>query len=224
MEKNPLYAVLTGDIVKSSKLDPPELETVRKRLLESIEDIKEWQPGLVKSKADFFRGDSWQLLLADPGKALRVAVFLRASVLVQGKSDTRISIGVGPVTRISPSRVSLSTGEAFEASGTCLDEMPVLSKMAFSGPSLPPDSAGLLGLIVRLADALIGHWTSRQAEAVRLAAVPGHGATQELLSAKMDPPVKRQSLSDILRAANWPALEAAINRLEEMKWETRMQA
>jgi hypothetical protein len=40
----------------------------------------------------------------------------------------------------------------------------------------------------------------------------------------MDPPVKRQSLSDILRAANWPALEAAIDRLEEMKWETRMQA
>lgn len=39
------------------------------------------------------------------------------------------------------------------------------------------------------------------------------------------PPVKRQSLSDILRTADWPALEAIINRLDEMEREiSRMQA
>jgi hypothetical protein len=117
MKKNlieaPIVAVLTGDLSNSTKLSPAELQTVTAYLLTTIQKLKGWKPRLVLSRAEFFRGDSWQLLLADPAYALRVAVIIRAALIAQGNVYTRIAIGIGRVGSVSPSRVSLSVGQAF---------------------------------------------------------------------------------------------------------------
>lgn len=218
MKDQPIHSVLTGDIIKSSKLDQPDLEKVRACLLDSVADVKKWKKGLLKSKPEFFRGDSWQLLLSDPGQALRVAVFLRASLLSHGMADTRISIGIGPITKVSPQRVSLSTGKAFEYSGEALDKMASHARMTIAGSPVDETDFTCVSLVVELCDALIARWTRRQPEAICLAAVPRE-ATHETMAGEMKPPVKRQTFSDTLNGASWHALESAIEYFEKLNWE-----
>ena len=95
------YAVLTGDIVKSSKLTAAQLESVRECVLAAVDQARGWRRGIVKGKAEFYRGDAWQVLLADISHALRVALLIRASVIAQGIADTRVSIGLGTVENLS---------------------------------------------------------------------------------------------------------------------------
>jgi len=106
MTRSKYYAVLTGDIIQSSRLTPTQLESVRSSLIASVNAVRRWQPGLVKGKPEFFRGDAWQLLLTDTAMALRVGVFLRASLLSRGLADSRVAIGLGEVEEISHERVS----------------------------------------------------------------------------------------------------------------------
>lgn len=77
MNQQNYFAVLTGDIVKSSRLSTSNLEAVRSAVFEAVDVAKGWKRGLTKGKPEFFRGDAWRLLLQDPAMALRVAVFVR---------------------------------------------------------------------------------------------------------------------------------------------------
>src|SRR6202012_891309 len=95
-----LYAVLTGDLVKSSKLTPVELDGVREAIFEAADQIGAWQAGVIVGAPEFYRADAWQLLLSDPSKFLRVALYLRAALRRQKRWDTRIAIGLGGVDRI----------------------------------------------------------------------------------------------------------------------------
>jgi hypothetical protein len=217
MKEHKIYAVLTGDIVNSTKLEQAELEEVRNRLLDAVQDVKGWQSRLVKSKAEFFRGDSWQVLLEDPGQALRVAVFLRATLRAHGGADSRLSIGIGTVKKIVSNRVSLSTGEAFEVSGGALDKMTSLTGMTIAVPS----PGGVLGrwlpVVGGLCDALIGQWTERQAETVRIAVLPERPSHEEIAD-RLNPSVSRQAVTKALNGANWHALREAIRAFENASW------
>ena len=46
-EKPGTYAVLTGDIVKSRKLSPEQLQTVRDVIQEAVRIVDGWKPGLI---------------------------------------------------------------------------------------------------------------------------------------------------------------------------------
>ncbi|HKJ89198.1 MAG TPA: hypothetical protein VKA48_11915, partial [Gammaproteobacteria bacterium] len=96
----PIYAVLTGDLVRSSTLSADELQRVQDGLRTAARElaVASWAAdSLVVGELDLFRGDSWQLLLRRPGPALRAALFLRSTLLAQGIADTRIAIGHGTV-------------------------------------------------------------------------------------------------------------------------------
>ena len=83
------YAVLTGDIIGSSRLRSHQLESVRSALTRAMGAVRRWKRGLVKGRTEFFRGDGWQVVLTDPAMAMRVAIFLRASLLAGGVADSR---------------------------------------------------------------------------------------------------------------------------------------
>ena len=117
MTQSKYYAVLTGDIIRSSRLSANQLECVRSSLIGAVNVAGRWKRGLVKGKPEFFRGDAWQLLMAEPALALRVGVFLRASLLAGGLADSRVAIGLGDVERVSHERVSLSTGASLRSVG-----------------------------------------------------------------------------------------------------------
>ena len=163
------YAVLTGDIIRSTRLRPRQLESVRSSLTNAVGAVRLWNRGLVKGRLEFFRGDGWQLLPTDPAMALRVGIFLRASLLAGGIADSRIAIGLGESGKTLPRRLGLSTGQAFVLSGHALDDMAPYSSMTIEIPKSAGPLSGWLPVIGHLCDSLIEQWTRRQAEIVCVA-------------------------------------------------------
>ena len=206
------YAVLTGDIVKSSKLTAAQLESVRECVLAAIDQARGWRRGTVKGKAEFYRGDAWQVLVADVSQALRVALLIRASVIAQGIADTRVSIGLGTVDNLSRTRVSLSTGEAFVLSGHALDELSVATRLTIAASSRPV--APWLRSAALLCDALVSQWTARQAEIVALM-LDRRDTTHENIARLVTPPITQQAVSKALTGAGWMAIEQLLMTFEQ---------
>ncbi len=223
MPSSDIYAVLTGDIIKSGHLSPANLESVRSSLLANTGVVKGWKRGMVKGKAEFFRGDAWQLLLTDPSMALRCAVFLRASLRSGGLADSRIAIGLGEAEKISTSRVSLSTGQAFVLSGQALDKMTSYYRMELATPKSMGPLMEWLALAGHLCDSLIREWTERQAEIVRIAVNPDN-PSHEQIARKVKPAVTKQAVSKALRGANWHVIREAVRCFEHTAWKSVLRS
>jgi hypothetical protein len=113
-----LSAVITGDIVNSTKLLPASEKRLIKRLTLILNTFK----------FEFYRGDSFQVYMKDPGKALEIALSCRALAIsfapekAKKMTDIRIGIGIGQVN--APVRKpGAAKGEAFLLSGRIFDEL-----------------------------------------------------------------------------------------------------
>ncbi len=111
-----VYAVLTGDLVKSSRLTAEQSRKAMDLICKFAQEFKVLHPDGTVGKVDTFRHDSWQWLLADSFLALRAALFIRAGLRSlsddKAKFDTRIAIGTGSTETISMQRISDSRGMA----------------------------------------------------------------------------------------------------------------
>jgi hypothetical protein len=220
MMKNdsPLYAVLTGDLVKSSRLPAEDFHAVKDGLKNAVRQlngvIEDNSPGLVKGSIDFYRGDGWQLLLTRPAYALRACLYLRACLKAHTGIDTRISVGVGEVSHIDPKNISQSIGKAFELSGKGLDDLKSLKRMTIAFPYYMDSRNSNLVSVFELCDAIVQKWTEKQAEAVSWAL---QGLNQSEIAEKFSPPIKQQSVGLQLKSASWHALQAALERTEEQE-------
>jgi hypothetical protein len=208
------YAVLTGDIVRSTDLSTKELRAVQTHLEKCSRDLDKVRDGLLRGSIDFYRGDGWQLLLTAPALALRAALLLRAELIAFKKVDTRISIGVGAVRGVVGRRMSQSTGEAFQRSGQALEDTKRRDRLTISLPEGDREDQMWLSVILCLCDALVQRWTSRQAQAVSGAL---RSLTQAEIATRCEPRVTQQSVAKALRAADWYAIEAALERFETCK-------
>ena len=216
VDKNEVYAVITGDIVKSTSLDTEDFESLRENLHDWVAVAKKWKRGVVRGKAEFTRGDSWQLLLADASMALRIGTLIRAGLIAKG-ADTRFSIGVGGADSISTKRVSLSTGEAFVLSGRGLDEMNIYSNVTIQCPDSVGPLANWLPVVGQLCDSLMSSWTGRQAEIITFALNPKEPKQDEIADS-LNPPISRQAVTKALDGANWNSMRSAIRAFEKTDW------
>ncbi len=214
---DPFYAVLTGDLVKSTKLSAEELERVRDVAVGAARTVRAWKPGLIDHDLEFFRGDSWQLLLVAPALALRTAVFLRAVLRSAVNVDTRIAIGLGRVDAIDASRISLSTGEAFTLSGRALDQLPASRRMTISLPARVPVLGRWMPVVAELCDGLIADWQRRQAEIVSIALSPD-GPSQAEIAQRLKHPLTQQAVAKSLHGAHLQHVLAAISVFETTEW------
>lgn len=98
-DKPQRYAVVTGDIVGSSKLPPSDLQKLLQRLREGAEQFSAAFPGAVFGKLDVFSGDGWQMLMPDWKRSLRAAVYMRAVAKSTEalRTDTRVAVAWGAV-------------------------------------------------------------------------------------------------------------------------------
>lgn len=215
-------AVLTGDIIRSSRLLPAQMESVRSSLINAVAIVRRWKRGLVKGGLEFFRGDGWQLLLTDPAMAMRVGIFLRASLLAGGVADSRIAIGLGEGEKAPSEKVALSTGQAFVLSGHALDEMTQYWRMTIEIPKSAGPLAGWLPVIGHLCDSLIGQWTRRQAEIVCVAIDPKE-PDYETVAQSLRPTVSKQAVAKGLKGSNWYVIRESIHRFEETPWDSVLQ-
>lgn len=213
------FAVLTGDLVKSSRLSEEHLAAARRALLAAVDEIKHWRKGLVRSKADFFRGDSWQMVLAEPGWSLRAALFLRSRLKGGEGVDTRIGIGIGSAQTVSPARASLSSGEAFRLSGESLDQLTGNTRLAIAlSDVVAGESRRWLPVVLAFCDAIASQWKPRQSEIVSSALLPGH-FTYEEIAAGLTLPVSKQAVAKSLAGSRWAAIKLALDEFERTTWE-----
>lgn len=209
------YAVLTGDIIGSTKLGPERLEDAISLLRRLAKEFEHTHPESVVGQPDVFRGDSWQLCLKRPSLAVTAAVFIRAGFKADDL-DTRIGIGLGTVDRLHSERISESSGPAFAHSGRTLDKLGKHRALALDGAGyldvggyarspVDPLIAG-----VGLLDAHIARWTQREAVAV-------YGALRKLSQDKIA--ALPQALTQKGTAPSQQTIQKALSRIY---WSTHL--
>jgi len=167
-----IYAVLTGDLIKSRQLKNSGISYIE-HLNKSLEYVgkKYRYPPFI------YRGDSFQGITSEPESALKDAIILRLK-LISGlnveekipRIDARISIGVGeidhfPDERYNVGNVGEMNGEAFEYSGLQLDY--IKNEKQNLAVKTPWEEANKeLNIYCKMIDRLISRWTKKKCEAV----------------------------------------------------------
>jgi hypothetical protein len=198
-------AVMTGDIVASSRLAPGDLDGVLETVAASAETAASWSGG--QARFGRHRGDGWQCLGPSPALSLRAALFIRAGLRARRRDlDTRISVGVG-TGAVPEAGVSGASGPAFERSGAGLDGLGRGARFVFA----PVADRGLEQAVFALADEISRRWTARQAE-VFVHALPPDAPTQSVIARRIG--VSQQMVAKHLRAGGDWALREAMAALE----------
>lgn len=208
----PIWAVLTGDVVGSSRLTMDERQRLPTRLRAASERVADHFGAAIPFPLDLHRGDSWQWALDQPELAPRVGLMLRAllqAAFESSRLDTRISIGIGSVSFIPPDGLEAADGEAFRLSGEGLDRLSADTRMGIRFPSrAEPELAESIDVGLALIDIQARKWTQRQAEAVAGALV---GLTQEVIGREwVRRPVSQQAIAQHLDRAGWDPIERGL--------------
>lgn len=158
MKPLPPHAVITGDLIGSTRLPAERAEAALAALERSA---RGWGDGMRFTR---FRGDGWQVFIERPADALRRAMAMAAALAASESGlATRIAIGMGSVTSTGTNSLADAAGSAFIRSGRALDALPRGKVWAVSGgANLPPWVAGL----VDLAEWHAAGWTAGQAQVV----------------------------------------------------------
>ncbi len=140
--KGKLYGVVTGDVVASSKLSPPDRERLFAVMKEASRELRQWLGEAMPLEVDIYGGDSWQILLATPGKALAAALFFRAYLRAHPPHcDSRFAVAIGPIDFVPGKNVSEGDGDAFRRSGQMLEGGLGKRRMGFApGAPHPPSN------------------------------------------------------------------------------------
>jgi len=210
------YAVLTGDVVGSTRLKGEDRLALLDVMREVSRGIQKQYPNDVPLPVDIFRGDSWQVLVQNPEHALRIGLYYRARIRAGVKShrvDTRFSIGLGGIDLLPEDHVSSGDGEAFWLSGHGLERMPRNRRMVVLLPASFADClSDASDSILFLIDTLATRWTRKQAEAMSGAMA---GLTQERIAQNwVEKPVTQQAVAQHLERAGWNAIEHGLHFFE----------
>lgn len=212
------FAIATGDIVGSTNLDEEERYRLRKVLRKGYAKLKETHQFSVPFDIDIFRGDSWQILIKRPDRALEICLLFRTFLLAQEGIkilDTRISIGVGHIN-LHSSSISENDGEAYRLSGMGLDRMKKSDRLAMLFPTTEWDDAPDLPVdaILMLMDTIIVSWTKKQARAVHGAL---EGQTQERIAEEWTGgSISQQAVAAHLDKAGWDGIKKGIDAVADL--------
>jgi len=215
-----IYAVLTGDIVKSRDLAPDRSKALQDRLKSAAQEFGSVFPGSVVGALGITRGDGWQVALQKSEYALRLALFLRAVVKSEFKTDTRVSIGTGSVDRLEPNNIIESTGLAFEHSGHGLEGLGKARRLALCAQLEDPRDR----IIMSLLDCIVSKWTDKESIAVAGVLL---GRTQDEISdgspisKRSGKKPTRQAVAYALTRASWTTVRPCIEFFEKNLTQAR---
>lgn len=208
LESNKNYAVLTGDVIRSSRLSTAQRERVMAVLSSLVDSFKTLDEQIDSRGPQVFRGDSWQVVMSEPQFALHAALFLRAGLKSQEQVDTRIAVGLGQVEEWNDD-LGKADGTAFRRSGAAFDAMKRQDTLACRWqPSSTTDEThaevaasaffqAALHFVARLAN----EWSTKEALAVFYTL---QGETQKRISKQWPEGVTtQQNIANTLRRAGW---------------------
>ncbi len=150
-----VFAVITGDLVKSSSYQSTDYDRLLYLLDQSLRLCAEPQ------HFNIYRGDAFQLLLTDPSQAVRAALLLRLNLIAEG-TDARLCIAIGAADNLRAD-IKTATGPVFTLSGTGLDRLSQQRWSLYDAAGKQP-----LDLLLRFADQRLMQLTKRQAQVLLL--------------------------------------------------------
>ncbi len=210
-----LYAVLTGDIVGSTRLAEQGTSRISEVLPQTSQTVRQYFDQSVPLAVDIFRGDSWQMLFTEPRLGLRAALLFRALLISSEPSmDTRVAIAIGAVDHIPSERASEGQGEAYRLSGRKLEALKKPVRMGFSCADEREEATW--DTVVQLVDALMTLQCTRP-RAIALTGVLRDMKQEDTGRLWGDGPIAQGSVSKHLRGIGWGAISTAL-RLYEKRW------
>ncbi len=211
LPKGAIAAVLTGDIVNSTKL----LLTQEARLIKALGGVL----GNFRGKPrlhEFYRGDSFQIYLDDPAEALRMALVCRAlAIEVTGDeetevvSDIRISIGIGEV-KLPIHQLGTAKGDAFLLSGRRFDQLQQSEQRLAIGCGVPLADLGFQVMADYL-DSIFKGMTAKQARVIQELL---QGATQQQLAVTLNK--SKSTISQLANTGRWAEIEKLLLQYEQL--------
>jgi hypothetical protein len=221
-------AVITGAFVRSKQLTSEEFENAQAAIRQGGARMRELFAAEVPLPLEVFRGDSWQILVTDPARALRIALYLRAFLCAEAGVDTRFAIGVGPVDAIPKNSVGQGRGEAFRLSGAMLD-WKVATHMRFSVAGLVAENARdpihigeetvdeilvrAISATLLILDLIARNWTRAQGRAVCGALLEW---TQEKIAESWPgESITQQAVAQHLSRAGWDGVRETVALYED---------
>ncbi|WP_344847495.1 hypothetical protein [Celeribacter arenosi] len=191
-QKTHQIAVLTGDLVGSTKLGAQKIE----RAFAALENCARLQEAWMGAPLHFtrHRGDGWQVALAEPKYALRSGLAFRAALKALGPEfDSYIGIAQGTVTGDIATDLNDATEEVFQASGRSLEAAKSSKhRLKYNKGGAHEGMAILLGRVS-------GEWTANQAATILYALPPNSSVNSSQIARELDK--SRQSVSKTLEAA-----------------------
>ena len=212
-ERSRLYGVISGDVVSSIAVINERKILIGDILERAFADADKAFPDTLPLPVDVYAGDSWQLLVSEPIKSLRIGIHFRAH-LKAIEIDTRVAIAIGKIDSFPQTRVSGGLGEAYINSGRALADLKNSrhDRLKVVLPDMEQQKA--VDAIVGFIDALITGWSPSQA-----AAVTGKlkGLTQKEIAAHWKPdPIAQQTVGMHLRRAEWKLLSKGTEAAESV--------
>ena len=154
-----MISVITGDIINSRKSSPDLwLRLLKAELNASGKTPDFWE---------IYGGDTFQLRVDDPLKALTAAIRLKAVIKLQKPLDVRLAIGIGDITYKSK-KITECNGPAFIYSGEKFKTLKK-EKQKLAVKSEWPDFDTTINLCLKLGLIAMDKWSVNSAEMVALA-------------------------------------------------------
>ncbi len=154
-----MISVITGDIINSrNAADPETWLTALKTTLQTV--------GTEPASWELYRGDSFQLELANPEDTFFTLLLLKSTIKGQKGLDVRMAAGIGAKS-YAAKRVSESNGEAFIFSGELFGQLNK-EKLSLAVRTPWPEFDEEMNLFLRFALIAIDSWTTATAELVLL--------------------------------------------------------
>ncbi|MCX7888951.1 MAG: hypothetical protein N2422_04365 [Rhodobacteraceae bacterium] len=191
------HAVITGDLIGSAAAPADRVEEALRRIGACAAGF---DPGTRFSR---FRGDGWQILLAEAGLGLRVALAIAAELAAAGGPQSRMAIGIGAAAGIAGPTLAAATGTAFVASGRALDAMAGGRRLDIAGEGVDR----LHRCLVDYIDRQVQDWSVEQAEAMAMRLGPGQPPPRSRIAARLG--ITRQAVAARLAAAGHDLIERA---------------
>jgi hypothetical protein len=205
-------AIITGDLIGSTAKGQDAIETSMGILAAVAARLSL----TIGSDTCFtrHRGDGWQIYLNCPGLSLR-AVLLIAAELRAGSAGltTRQSVGLGTIQPLTSKNLSSASGAAFEASGSCLDEMGKEQRLSIAGRRIVNS---MHEAIFALADWHSARWSREQAEAMALA-LSADMPTRSKIAKHIG--ISRQAVDARLSGAGYAAWQESLWAFETHNWD-----
>jgi hypothetical protein len=165
-----MISVITGDIINSRKSSPDLWLKFLKTELNTF--------GKSPGYWEIYGGDTFQLRINDPSKALTAAIRLKAVIKLQKPLDVRIAIGIGEISYESK-KITECNGPAFIHSGEKFKTLKK-EKLKLAVKSEYPDFDETINLCLKLGMIAMDKWSVNSAEMVALALLYANSSQADL--------------------------------------------